>query len=344
MDTNFYRYLVALIWVYFTLLYGWMLLHLLTADRLGVVSLVNHFAVFLFLPLPLVILANLLLRRTVIWGLALLGGIAFAWLWGGYFAPKSKPAAAASSDADVLTVMTFNVLGWQRDVLPQVNAIRAEKADVVFLQEVNLELAAALQTGLAADYPYQALNPQPGVSGMGVLSKYPLQPIAVSLPLQWVGDPQVLSLDWQGRQITLINFHMVPTTPGSVRQAAALNRLREEEARALTETARRMSPAILAGDANTTPLSEAYTILTNGFSDAWKEAGFGLGHTFPGSNAAGSARPSIPGAPLPMWLTRIDYIFHSPDFQTVSARLARFDGVSDHRGVVAALKWTPGPR
>lgn len=344
MDTNFYRYLVALIWVYFTLLFGWLLLHQFTGDRIGVISLVNHLAVYLFLPLPLVILANLLLRRNEIWGLVLLGGIAFVWLWGGYFAPKSKLAAAASSETDTLTVMTFNVLGWQTDVLPQVNTIRAEKADVVFLQEVNLELAAALQTELAADYPYQALNPQPDVSGMGVLSKYPLQPIAVSLPLPWVGDPQVLSLDWQGRRITLINFHMVPTTPGTVLQATALNRLREEEARALTQTARQLSPAILAGDSNTTPLSEAYAILTDGFGDAWKEAGFGLGHTFPGSNAAGSARPSIAGAPLPMWLTRIDYILHSPDFHTVSARMARFDGVSDHRGVVAALKWTAGLR
>lgn len=344
MNTMIYRYLTVLIFVYFILLFGWLSLRLLTGDRIAIISLVNHFTVYLFLPLPLIILANLLLRRIEIWVLVLLGGIAFAWLWGGYFLPKSKVAAAASADMETLTVMTFNVLGWQRDVSPQVNTIRTEKPDVVFLQEVNLELAAALRSELAADYPYQALNPQPNVSGMGVLSKYPLQPMPINLPLDWVGAPQVLNLNWKGRQITLINFHMLPTTPNTVRQASALNRLREDEARALTETARRMSPAILAGDANTTPLSQAYAILTDGFSDAWREAGFGLGHTFPGSNAVGSARPSIAGAPLPMWLTRIDYILHSPDFQTVSARLAHFDGVSDHRGVVATLKWTAGQR
>ncbi len=340
MDTVAYRYMIAVIWVYFSLLFGWLLLYLFSGDRLSLISLLNHLAVYLFLPLPLIFLANLFLRRMEIWMLIIAGGIAFAWLWGVYFIPKSRPVAAASVDRDTLTVMTFNVLGWQADVSPQVDVIQAEDADVVFLQELNLELAAALRADLAADYPYQALNPQPDVSGMGVLSKYPLQPIAFNLPqLEWVGAPQVLDLNWQGRRVTLINFHTMPTTPGTIRQAAALNRLREDQARALVEIARQMPPAILAGDANTTPLSDAYALLTENLLDVWKEAGVGLGHTFPGSDAPGSARPSIAGIRAPMWLTRIDYIFHSKDFQAISARNARFDGVSDHRGVIATLKW-----
>jgi len=40
---------------------------------------------------------------------------------------------------------------------------------------------------------------------------------------------------------------------------------------------------------------------------------------------------------LPPWLTRIDYIFHSGDWETVTVRVAQFDGVSDHRGVMATL-------
>jgi endonuclease/exonuclease/phosphatase (EEP) superfamily protein YafD len=35
---------------------------------------------------------------------------------------------------------------------------------------------------------------------------------------------------------------------------------------------------------------------------------------------------------------RIDYIFHSSHWSTVDAHTAPFDGVSDHRGVVAELK------
>jgi endonuclease/exonuclease/phosphatase family metal-dependent hydrolase len=41
--------------------------------------------------------------------------------------------------------------------------------------------------------------------------------------------------------------------------------------------------------------------------------------------------------PVPLWLVRIDYIFHSPDFVTASAVVTRSAGRSDHRGVLATL-------
>jgi endonuclease/exonuclease/phosphatase (EEP) superfamily protein YafD len=76
----------------------------------------------------------------------------------------------------------------------------------------------------------------------------------------------------------------------------------------------------------------------SGLIDSWKEVGFGLGHTFPGSDVPGSSRPYLWGVPVPMWLARIDYVFHTSDLQAVSARMASFDGASDHRGVIAVLK------
>jgi endonuclease/exonuclease/phosphatase (EEP) superfamily protein YafD len=337
-----YRYLTAAIWVYFTLLFGWLLLYLFTGDLLMFISLANILAVYFFLPLPLILFSNLFLRRKEIWVLTIAAGVAFAWLWGGYFLPKSKPASTTLTNSDTLTVMTFNVLGRQSDVLPQIQAIREENADVVLLQEVNVLLADALRTELADSYPYQVLDPREDVSGMAVLSKYPLQSTGVSLPLFWVGQPQVLSMDWNDKQVTLINFHMAPSTLGNVRFLSTINRLREDEARALVDATRQSGPAILGGDANTTPLSDAYGILTTDFKDAWKEAGFGLGHTFPGSDVPGSSRPNIAGVPAPMWLARIDYIFSSADFQTIASRQARFDGISDHRGVIAVLKWSDG--
>jgi endonuclease/exonuclease/phosphatase (EEP) superfamily protein YafD len=35
---------------------------------------------------------------------------------------------------------------------------------------------------------------------------------------------------------------------------------------------------------------------------------------------------------------RIDYVFHSDEWVTISARMAQIDGVSDHRGAIAVLK------
>ena len=80
------------------------------------------------------------------------------------------------------------------------------------------------------------------------------------------------------------------------------------------------------------PISEAYQIFTGELHDARREAGFGLGHTFPGSTVPGSDRPKIGGWYVPRWLARIDYIFFSDDWTAVVARTAQIDGVSDHRG------------
>ncbi len=331
------RYLVASVWVYFTLLFGWLGIYLLTGDRFGLISLVNLLAVYYFAPLPLVFVAAWLTRRRELWIGALLGMAAFAWFWGALFVPRPVRALAEVQGRSSLRVMTYNVLGRQSFTSAVIENIRTEDADVVFLQELNPELARAVQAELEDLYPYQYLDPVRGVTGMGTLSKLTLASAGERLPPEWVGDPQVFNLDWAGETVRLVNFHMYPSALASPWAVAAVDRLREEQARALAALARRSGPLIAAGDANTTSLSAAYQILDADLNDVWREAGFGLGHTFPGSAVPGSSRPDFLGVPVPQWLARIDYIFHTPQWGTVSAELARFDGVSDHRGVVAEL-------
>jgi len=326
----------AAAWAYFTILFGWLVLYLLSGDRLGYLSLVNQLAVYLFAPLPLVVLVTYPLRRWEIQVSCALGAAAFIALWGRDFLPK---LANPADDQPRLRVMTYNVLGLHSIINPQIEIIRAEEADLVFIQELNPTLARALQTELGQEYPYQVLDPRQGVTGMGVLSKYPLRPTGQQLPQDWVGDPQVLEMEWNGRTVTLINFHMLPGAMGTSAEISTDNRLRESEARVLAEFTRQARPMIAGGDANATPLTDAYKILTGSLLDAWKQAGFGLGHTFPGSDIPGSSRPHIGGWPVPPWLVRIDYIFHSPDWRAVQASTTHFDGVSDHRGVVAELVW-----
>jgi endonuclease/exonuclease/phosphatase (EEP) superfamily protein YafD len=90
-------------------------------------------------------------------------------------------------------------------------------------------------------------------------------------------------------------------------------------------------------DFNACDQSTAYAIVTRVLGDAWREAGWGFGHTFPGALSPGSSRPIILGLPVPMWLLRIDYILHSRDWRTHWARIGPWDGVSDHRPVLARL-------
>lgn len=336
MKKPLYRFTTAGCWVYFTLLFGWLALYLFSGDRFAALSLVNMLAVYLFTPLPLVALVAIALRRAEVWAGVILGAAAFAVLWGGLFLPKSPGVRAGAGS---LRVMTFNVLGWHNQTAPQIAAIRAQNADLVLLQELNPQLASALRDELGDEYPYMLLDPQPGVIGMGALSKYPLGPSSEQLPLEWVGVPQVLDLQWNGQTVTVVNFHTTPTTLSTLHLTQQANRQRQAQAVALVELAQRSGALIAAGDANATPLSEPYKIITRQLLDAWKQAGFGLGHTFPGSDIPGSSRPRLGPWSVPMWLLRIDYIFHSPHWRAVEAYTAPFDGVSDHRGVVVVLEW-----
>lgn len=328
----------AIIWVYFTILYGWLVFYLVTGDRIAIVSAVNMLAVYLFYPLPLVIVAAIFLRNKGVWTGAVLAAAAFLWFWGGLFLPKLARNSDNPGPPQTLVVMTYNVLGVHDFTSPVIDTIRNENPDIVLLQELNPILADALKNELGGEYPYQVLDPEVGVSGMGVISKFPIQPSGENLPLEWVGEPQILDLDWMGQRVKLVHFHMVPTTSTHPQAISATNQLRRAQARALVAFAGRVDgPVIAGGDANATPLTGPHQIITRELVDAWQEAGFGLGHTFPGSDIPGSSRPYLFGRPVPMWLARIDYVFHSPEWESLTARMAKFDGVSDHRGVVAIL-------
>ena len=327
--------LITLSRVYFTCLFAWVILRLLFGDRWWWLFLVNSFAVYLFFPLPLILLVAFLARRREIWiglGLAL---ALFAYLFGVLFLPKIPRVSASDS---TLTVMTYNVLGFNAHPEAIVAAIRTSTADVVTLQELNPPAAEVIQRDLAREYPYQALDPQFSVTGMGVISRYPLKPFSDTLPGEWVGTPQVLMLNWNGIEITLLHPHPFATNLSSIRTMEWTIRERERQARAMVDFVQtHPGPLVAPIDLNAGDQSVAYSIVTGVLVDSWREAGWGLGHTFPGSDSPGSSRPRLAGVPVPMWLARIDHIFHSRHWQAASAWLGPWDGVSDHRPAVARL-------
>lgn len=331
------RWGTAAVWVYFTFLFAWCLLYWGTRDQIAYLALINTLAVYLFFPMPVVLIWAVLDRRREIWTGLTIEFLVFISLWGGLFTPNSFHA---ETDSPMLSVMTYNILGRHVQHGPLMDVIQSEDPDVVFLQELNPLVAEEFQGGFQDLYPYQVFDPQEGVTGMGVMSKYPIQDSGRQLPLDWVGVPQVLIMDWEGTTISLINFHFYPSGLGTPEGVNFVYRAREAQAQALAAAAGAAAatgPVLVAGDANVTDLSEAYAIMTADLKDAWREMGFGFGHTFPGSSIPGSARPRVAGYPVPKWLARIDYILYSDHWKGQSARLAAFDGVSDHRGVVTVL-------
>jgi len=118
---------VTLARVYFTLLFAWAVLHAIFGDRWWWLFLPNSFAAYLFLPLPAILVIALLVRRRETWlgfGVALALG---AYLFGGLFPPKFQVRASDPT----LTVMTYNLLGFNENREGIVAALRASNADVL---------------------------------------------------------------------------------------------------------------------------------------------------------------------------------------------------------------------
>jgi vancomycin resistance protein VanJ len=328
------RLLVAATHVYYAVVFGWLALSWVYYDRWWWLFLLNSFGEYLFflIPLPLAV-AWMTRRRAVVAGLigVLIVGVS---LYGRLFLP---PLALSQPPGPQITVMTSNVLGHNTHPETVIASIRAADADVVALQELNPEIAAAIQRELIDDYPYQELIPRAGVAGLGVISRYPLAPTGIQLPGSWMGGPQILELAWGDAEITLVNVHAIPPG-GSLESLQSSTRERERQMRELAAFVDgRSEPLLVVGDFNVTDRSGAYRIIAGSLQDAWVQGGWGLGHTFPGAASPGSSRPAVAGIPVPKWLVRLDYVFFSTHWRVQSAAIGPWDGVSDHRPVVARM-------
>lgn len=334
--------IAILIHLYFVFIAGWLVLRIVFGDAWGWLFLLNAFAPYWFIPLPFLFALALVARRRAAW--TELGAVAALaiFLYGGLFVPRLAPAV---SRAETLTVLTYNVLDLGVASPNVVTTIRQANADIVAIQELNPPTARLIARELAREYPYQLLNPQTNTRGMGLISRMPMRATGESLAGEWVGVPQIASVTWGDRTITVINAHPAPTNFAprdyffAAEQVEASIRERERDIQVIANSAiNRITPTIVLGDFNTPEQSMGYDILARNLVDAWRARGWGLGHTFPAPNERGESRLAIVGIGIPTWLVRIDYVFHSRDWETVSAQIGPWDGVSDHRPVVATLK------
>jgi endonuclease/exonuclease/phosphatase (EEP) superfamily protein YafD len=216
-------------------------------------------------------------------------------------------------------VLTYNLRARYGSFDDAIAIIHEADADIVVLQEVFDPAEAALREALADEYPHTAIHTtEIPTQGQAVLSRYPI--LEDEFIRSHLGHQRTL-LEIGGRQIAVYNVH--PAHPGMV--ALDVSRRTEDIGR-IIEMAQADAPAmpvIFAGDFNMTPNTADYARITETFTDAHREAGFGLGYTFPGD------------APLP--LARIDYVFHDADWRAVDARVWDRTGGSDHYPVYARL-------
>lgn len=318
---------------------AWYLAYLELGDSRWWMFVLNSGAAYLFLPAPVVLVAGLLTRRWSLLIAALVPLLVAVTLFGPLLVPRALKAADVPDAAPRLSVMTFNVHAHNDEFDAAQAAILSSGADVVALQELSTELSERLRAGVAGTYPYFEYAPSPGGSGLGVLSRYPLAQL--SRDSGWTAGRNplgvLMSLPWG--DTVLINVHNLSTSrtigewPAEIEDSM---RQRERISNMITDfVSATPLPVVVVGDFNTTERSTAYRLLRENLSDAWLEAGFGLGHTFPG----GPLAPTPFGLTPPSWLLRIDYVFYSPELTAFDARIGPWDGASDHRPVIAQLAW-----
>ncbi len=229
--------------------------------------------------------------------------------------PYWMPSSGHVGDGDQLSIVSLNVRAENPDKQRTLDYLRDRNADVVVLLEIDDAWATTLRD-LESVYEHRVVTPQPGLFGIAVLSRVPLDTPRVVEP--GGGSTTVITGLARGKQGCLL-MAAHPRAPVSAEwsarrdaQLAAMGELAADETR----------PIIVAGDLNTTPWSHGFRALV-------KPRGLRDSATGRGVQATWNARLWAPRIP-------IDHVLVSPEIGVQSRRVGPDVG-SDHLPVEASL-------
>lgn len=278
------------------------------------------------------------------------------------FAPPVWLSRAAEAHPDDLTVMTYNVPRWSSEELERQKEqdmtalVGREEPDVLGLQEARIRFRDGKVWGLHGQFYLEAL-----LNSMGYRVRSPkeeglvniMQPVLSHLEIDEVertylpedletAEVMRVRLQWQGRPMVVYNLHLRSFgqqkpweedrhSPFSwlswgeyLRRYRTAFRDRAREAERIRQMLDEETlPTIVVGDFNSTQHSWVYREILADRSDAFKVAGSGWGATY---------HRELPFA-------RIDFIMASPEFEVISAHVPEGTDLSDHRPLVARLRW-----
>lgn len=252
---------------------------------------------------------------------------------------------AAPADGIPLRVMTYNIRSGNGNLAGTAAAIRAERPDVIALQEVDVHWAArsdfadeATELGRRLDMqvrfaPIYVISDSDTTKrrrefGVALLSRYPITAFRndtiarlstqmenpVPAPMPGLLDAV---LDVRGTAVHVLNTHLdYRRDPG----------VRAMQAREMVAHVDTTAPTLVFGDMNASPDAPELQPLLTLLHDAWPMVN-GNGFTYPAE------------APT----ERIDYVLVSSHFRVRDASVPATEA-SDHRPVVADLLLMPATR
>jgi endonuclease/exonuclease/phosphatase (EEP) superfamily protein YafD len=193
-----------------------------------------------------------LLARTV--GLAqkiaIVAAMLAAWNLGSNWTPLETP----KPNQEVFRVIQANVNVANPSPAKLLAWVRAEKPDVLVVEEVSREWASRLEW--VPGYPYRQVLPSSDSFGIAVLSRHPMRVLspatAATRDAMFKTTDIDVEVEWKGERVRVLATHPMPPI------RSYLDALRDKY---LAESARSLGdsndPSLLVGDFNATPWSGA---------------------------------------------------------------------------------------
>lgn len=301
----------------------WFMLWLFTADHFWWMAMLNRAVPYLFVPALVLGVLALIGRSLRLAVLAALPLLLFAWLYWPYLGPRR----ASSEGAEVLRVMTYNVLFSNNDADGIAGVIHAYTPDLVALQEVQPGMMAALQKRLTNNYPYALMGTRHDYGTTAVFSRYPL----IDQEIIELGDDRPATLVTIEKGDMLITFTAVHLRAyglrwvplGQMPEAIAERTYQQnQQAKTLLDALSGRHGTIIIGcDCNSQETSSSYRILQEKLLNA----------------AWGHARTPPPGTQPDTRLTHIDYILYRGHLKASGAFVIKNTGGSDHHPLLAVF-------
>ncbi len=216
------------------------------------------------------VVALTIARRPKMAMIALLGVAATTATMAPYFLAPS----AADPARDRFRLVTFNLWFRNDDTARAVEFLRASRADVVVLQEVEIPNVEALAQSLP-ELPHRLVLPT-ARHALAIFSRWPMREAPHEASTDERQRIARVDLDWRGTRVAFFGAHL--NWPLSPLKAAA----RAEELDELATFARASDgPVLVAGDFNLTPWSRYFErfVARSGLTDC--AIGHGLLGTWP---------------------------------------------------------------
>lgn len=305
---------VAILWAF---VYASMLVPLLlfVASLLGrhfyLCEMIGNFrAYILAMLIPCGLILGLMGKRNR----ALIFGVAALWSSFGVLTP-ALPHRQPPRGNEIVKIMSFNVLGINRQFDAVVQRIQQHDPDVVTVLEYANQWSTVLQR-LNDTYPYRLLQPRWHGFGIAIFSKRPISNSTSKLITRDVTDNPLITADIEidGRPVRLAGLHLL--SPMNRQRLKIRNRQLKEIADHLIQ---RPIPTVVMGDFNCTPWSPFLSDFIDRLNLRDSRNGFGYQASWH------AERPYL-------WLP-IDHALVSPEIHVHSRVIGQFAG-SDHYPLV----------